>query len=367
MKWPTNSRLFLDVVSEQVAIKCGLLLTDFDILTILDQSPIAPWTQTLRTSESEWFTVRPEFLQDVVRVVRAGVGNLPDATPGDVAGGAYLDSVSKLGGDVAIIADAFSSVLKRLKPKQIDSHFAKRLSEECAQPLQAVNAFLLALNENLDRDSLLSPLTADWDGVQSLESLFSDEVNPGDADTFIDQRFLDYLAVNTDRLDKIHWRNFERLTAEFFKRADYVVSLGPGSKDGGVDVRIWRSGERNNSPPLILIQCKRLTAGQLVSVEYVKALWTDVHFEGADSGMVATTSRVSPAGKKVCQARGYNLSFAESEQVQEWAQTMWRYSWDTKRKSICVGEYVIPPVQTLAQPPKWILPNDSTQRDSEGR
>src|SRR5712692_4366543 len=31
----------------------------------------------------------------------------------------------------------------------------------------------------------------------------------------------------------IHWRNFERLTTEFFRRQGYEVDLGKGRKDGG--------------------------------------------------------------------------------------------------------------------------------------
>ena len=30
-------------------------------------------------------------------------------------------------------------------------------------------------------------------------------------ETYLDQRFLDFLAVNGEEVKKIHWRNFERL------------------------------------------------------------------------------------------------------------------------------------------------------------
>ena len=143
----------------------------------------------------------------------------------------------------------------------------------------------------------------------------------------------------------MYWRNFERLTAEYFDRNGYAVTLGPGSKDGGVDIRLWPKDSDKTLPPLMLIQCKRYKQGSLVDVEYVKALWSDVDFEGAQSGLIATTARISPDGKRVCEARKYPLAFAENEAVKGWTRSMWRFSWDQeKRQTVGVGNYLLPPV-----------------------
>jgi hypothetical protein len=38
--------------------------------------------------------------------------------------------------------------------------------------------------------------------------------------------------------------------------------------------------------------------------------------------MIVTTSEIAPGGKKVCEARKYKLSFAELEDVRQWAKAM---------------------------------------------
>ncbi len=120
----------------------------------------------------------------------------------------------------------------------------------------------------------------------------------------------------------IHWRNFERLTTEFFRRQGYEVDLGKGRKDGGVDVRVWTDREAKAGPPMMLIQCKRYK--DVVGIETVKAFWADVHFEGAEKGLIATTSSISGDAKKLRDVRKWPMSFAESDEVHRWARTMWR-------------------------------------------
>ncbi|MBE1443842.1 restriction endonuclease [Paenibacillus sp. OAS669] len=71
------------------------------------------------------------------------------------------------------------------------------------------------------------------------------------------QRYIDYLRANFNKIGNIHWRKFEGLTAEFFERQGYFVEIGPGRADGGVDVRVWTHDTNLAGPPTILIQCKR--------------------------------------------------------------------------------------------------------------
>lgn len=355
MRWTTNARGLLDLTAEQVAIASGLLLTDSDVLGILDKSSMARWTVVLGRPDSEWFRVRPEFLQDLIRVVRAGIGNLPNAMPGDIAAGKHFDKVTDPE-TFSRIVNTVRSVMASWPHRVLDERFVLRVAEECGEPLDAICNVVLGLGDWVDRDSIKNPVSADWDGVQPLSDLFGGEA-AADDDAFIDQKFIDFLAANSDRLDRIHWRNFERLTAEFFRREKYDVKLGPGSKDGGVDLRVWPAGSFCNGPPLMLVQCKRLRSGELVKVEYVKALWTDVQFESAGSGLIATTSQVSPAGKKTSRARAYSLSFAEAEQVNEWIGSMWRYSWEESNSRFVVGTYFLPPVLPIPPvPPASLKP-----------
>ena len=163
-----------------------------------------------------------------------------------------------------------------------------------------------------------------WDGTVSLNRLFDGEHIPDDPTVYFDQRYIDYLASNSEDMSHIHWRNFERLTTEFFRRQGYQVDLGRGTQDGGVDVRVWTDKDSKTGPLLMLIQCKRYNG--VVGIETVKAFWSDVHFEDATKGLIATTSSVSRDSKKLCEVRKWPMTFAEAAEVQKWACTMWRHA-----------------------------------------
>ena len=62
----------------------------------------------------------------------------------------------------------------------------------------------------------------------------------------------------------------------------------------------------------MLIQCKRYK--DVVGIETVKAFWSDVHFEGAEKGLIATTSSVSRNSKKLCEVRKWPMSFPNLSQ-----------------------------------------------------
>jgi restriction system protein len=95
----------------------------------------------------------------------------------------------------------------------------------------------------------------------ALDRLFEGEHIPDDPTAYLDQRYIDYLAKNSEEMGRIHWRNFERL--------GYEVDLGIGTKDGDIDVRVWTDRDSKTGPPLMLIQCKRYK--DVVGIETVKA------------------------------------------------------------------------------------------------
>ena len=82
----------------------------------------------------------------------------------------------------------------------------------------------------------------------------------------------------------------------------------------------------------MLIQCKRTK--DAVGIETVKAFWTDVLFERAERGLIATTAAVSRDSKKVCEVRQWPMSFAEGDKVQQWARSMWRLRPKGRRTSV---------------------------------
>ena len=121
-------------------------------------------------------------------------------------------------------------------------------------------------------------------------------------------------------MGEINWRKFEALTCEYFKKQGYHVEIGRGRNDGGIDARVWKFKEDKGNPPMIIIQCKRQKSK--IEKVVVKALWADMVYEKAESGLLVTSSQVSKGAITDCIARGYNIRFAERDTLDNWIKTM---------------------------------------------
>jgi restriction system protein len=315
---------FLDLASEEVACSSGILLTDNNINTLSVRYNIDEF-RYLERSDRET-VMRPEDFEDAVLNVRKAVGNLPDAKLGQFI---VFDAVRALhdeGTDAIKIAEAYLAISDSGKYASIGMEATDEIIRMSGQNPSHVLKFLDAVREMQHRSIFFYGRVRekDWDGSVSLDRLFEGEHIPDDPTVYLDQRYIDYLAKNGEEMGRIHWRNFERLTTEFFRRQGYEVDLGAGRKDGGVDARVWTNKDSKAGPPLMLIQCKRYK--DVVGIETVKAFWSDVHFEGAESGLIATTSSVSRDSKKLCEVRKWPMNFAEASEIQKWARTMWRHA-----------------------------------------
>lgn len=160
----------------------------------------------------------------------------------------------------------------------------------------------------------------DWKDVVELEELFRSESLETLYGTFFDQRFIDYLDRDFDSVDRINWRKFEGFVAEYFQREGFYVEIGKGRNDEGVDIRVWSKHDDPTVPPAILIQCKRQK--DKVEKVVVKALYADTIAEQAESGLIVTTSALSPGARKVCTARGYAIHEADRGTLKQWLKAM---------------------------------------------
>lgn len=186
-----------------------------------------------------------------------------------------------------------------------------------------IAAELLDLIDQSERASPWNWIDArhlEWKDLLALKDLFASESLATQHGSFLDQRFVDYLASNFSRIDDLHWRKLEGLAAEFYARLGYDVAIGPGRADGGVDVRAWKPGTAEAEPPLVLVQCKRQR--EKVGKTVVKALWADVVDEKATSGLIVTTSALAPGADAVRRARGYAIDVADRSTLREWLEQM---------------------------------------------
>ncbi len=321
----TNA-FFLDLASEEIACSTGMLLTDQNLKDIASRHGVSDFLE-LERSETET-VFRPEDFETAILETRVAIGNLPDAKMGQFV---LMDTVIDLenkGVDAMSICQAYLKASESYKPG--DSTYnaiLETISLSNASP-KHVATILRAIGEMQSRKVNFiyrRVRQKGWDGAVSLNQLFDGESIPTDPDVYFDQRYIDFLAKNGEDMTRMHWRNFERLTTEYFHREGHEVDLGAGTKDGGIDVRVWPNKESRSGPPLILVQCKRYK-DEVIGIETVKAFWADVHFHGAEKGIIATTSHVSRDSKKLCDVRKWPMSFAESDEVKRWAQTLWRHA-----------------------------------------
>lgn len=160
----------------------------------------------------------------------------------------------------------------------------------------------------------------EWPDLISLGELFSTEQTTASLGSFFDQRLIDYLQANFEDIDAVNWRRFEALTAEFFDRLGMVVELGPGRGDDGIDVRAWSHSEAKAGQATIVIQCKR--ERRRINKAVIKALAADVEYEGAELGLLVTTSSLAPSARTVVETRGYPILEADRDAVHRWIKLM---------------------------------------------
>jgi restriction system protein len=159
----------------------------------------------------------------------------------------------------------------------------------------------------------------EWKNTIDLKELFESEKLIAEYGAFIDQRYIDFLHRNFPEIDRIHWRKFEQLTAEYLDREGYKVALGPGRGDDGVDVRAWIDNSESAAPHIV-VQCKRQR--DAVPKIVLKALYADVIHERADSGLLVTTSRISPGAEDTRLARAYPIEVADRATLRTWLEAM---------------------------------------------
>ncbi|MGJ0330232.1 restriction endonuclease [Aliarcobacter cryaerophilus] len=167
------------------------------------------------------------------------------------------------------------------------------------------------------------PDSVNWNGIIPLNTLFEEEIIPdgSSSNCYFDQRYIDYLNRQIEDIGKIHWRQFEYLTGEFFQRNGYVVEVTSGRGDGGIDV-IAKKENPISGPEMILIQCKKYSDRNHVEVEAVRAFWATINDTGATKGIIATTSRLTSGAKDYCQAKLYRLDSVEHSKIKDWIESM---------------------------------------------
>ena len=319
-----DPQVLADSLAETVGYKAGLTLS---ITEMCDHLSGTDYPEIILASETQMVRLRAEEYEELFYKLLHRVGHTEEEFNGDITGvGLYHkyrgtpraethEKITELFVEMmpGLMEEAESKGSKLIDPTAYLTACFERCGRDGLElALERINA--------LDRGMKLSPHSmtryVDWRSPLELRALFAGTTAEPERGTYIDQRFIDYLAGNSEKLPHMHWRKFEELTAEFFAREGYTVELGPGSNDDGVDVRIWKPGQSPTDHPHCLIQCKR----QKSKIErvVVKGLSADVAFEGAHYGLIVTTSELSPGARHTISARGYPIQEVDNGALGSW-------------------------------------------------
>lgn len=316
-----------DTLSETAGYKSGLALS---VEEMCDHLSGSEFPDILRASEEHTVRLRSEEYAGLFYKLLHRIGYTAEEYDGDITGARLYHKYK----DTALeqwtgVTDLFI----KLWPKLVEATIAA--GSKSLDPRPFIQAAFdkygrvgldMAMErlDVLDRGLHLNPhgglRYVEWKNEVALASLFAGTNQAPQVGRFIDQRYIDYLSVNSDRLSDMHWRKFEELTGEFFHREGYQVELGPGSNDDGVDVRIWRPEQMVEESPHLLIQCKRQKAK--VEKVVVKGLHADVSHESADYGLIVTTSELSPGARATIEARGYSIQEVDRSGLGKWLQVL---------------------------------------------
>ncbi|WP_197998475.1 restriction endonuclease [Gimesia aquarii] len=133
------------------------------------------------------------------------------------------------------------------------------------------------------------------------------------------EELFEYFQAKPERLRDLHHRDFERLLDSVFRNNGYLSTLGPGSGDGGVDLRLYHKDAIGDVTTLV--QAKRYAESRAINLEAVAALSAVVEDERANRGLFVTTSRFLPSAKKFADRQQQRITLATSGDVQRWCNT----------------------------------------------
>jgi hypothetical protein len=134
----------------------------------------------------------------------------------------------------------------------------------------------------------------------------------------ISLELIEYFSLHPEKLADLHWRRFEELLDAIFKNQGYTTYLGPGSGDGGVDIRLIQKDSIGEV--LTLVQAKRRKREYSIKLEAVAALYGVVEAEQANRGLFVSTSEYLPSALKFAEQKKHKLKLAGTPEIAKWCR-----------------------------------------------
>lgn len=131
-----------------------------------------------------------------------------------------------------------------------------------------------------------------------------------------------FLSCHPEYLEALHWRKFEELLEAIFRNQGYTTVLGPGSGDGGVDLRLIQKDSIGEL--LTLVQAKKYKSENAIDLQAVQALYGVVDDQKAHRGLFVTTSKYQPCARNFAERQNGRLILATSKEVADWCKAVVR-------------------------------------------
>ncbi|MBN3852803.1 restriction endonuclease [Paraburkholderia sp. Ac-20340] len=312
-----------DGLHETIGYKAGLAVSVPDLCDLLTGTE---YPDVLRDSETEYVRLRSEEFQDLYYHALYKVGYSKELFNGDRLGmyvhKKYAGHETELTGVTKLMTEWQRQSLKDFESGAVKSMDPTSFFENALVQFGEIGLRIafdrieaMALGQDLD------PLFGNRRRCEWLDRLDLAELKKRcdqapKHGAFFDQRFINFLANNGEKISEMHWRRFEQMSAEFFHRAGFKVDIGTGGNDDGVDIRAWAEGEDTAEAPTIIVQCKRQK--EKIDKVTVKGLATDIDYNGADYGVLITSTEFSVGAREVVEVRGYPIQEVNAGKVVEW-------------------------------------------------
>lgn len=233
-----SREFFSDALTEITGYKAGVVLTDAELLELMREheevarilDPEGPGGGRLHSSS----------FQEAVVYLLYRLGNTP--SPSNVSITIEMFHRYRNGPKAKIydaLMEAYLQFMKREMARAEQGHvidpspLMMEMFERFGPPGAAMTLELVeGIQRDMHRSAWGSIRNMEWRDTVELGGLFKSAGLETQHARFFDQRYIDYLAKNFADIDRMHWRKFEGLTAEFFEREGFRVQLAQAATMG---------------------------------------------------------------------------------------------------------------------------------------
>ncbi len=109
--------------------------------------------------------------------------------------------------------------------------------------------------------------------------------------------------ITSDLLRELEWKRFEQVTEAYFERAGWRTEPARIGADGGVDIHLFRPGERSIAA---VVQCKAWTSSK-VGVKPVRELFGVMAAESVSEGFFVTSGEYTEEARSFARGKALTL------------------------------------------------------------